>query len=113
MSTTSTGRRAEHAAAAYLVRQGYQIIDQNWRTRWCEIDVVAAKGRAVTLIEVKYRRRDNWGSGLEYITKSKHRQMCFAAEFWMATHDWSGQCYLAAIEVTGPTFEVTAFIPEL
>lgn len=113
MTTTSIGRKAEFSAVEYLVRQGFQVVDQNWRTRWCEIDIVAVKGRSVTLVEVKYRRRDNWGRGLEYITRTKHRQMSFAAEFWMASHDWPGECYLSAIEVSGSDFEVTAFIPEI
>lgn len=113
MSTTATGRRAEAAAATYLKRQGYRIAQQNWRTRWCEIDIVAQKANTVVLVEVKYRRRDSWGSGLDYITRTKYRQMSFAAEFWMATHDWSGQCHLAALEVSGADFAVTAFLPEV
>lgn len=113
MSTTSTGRRAENVAAAYLVKQGYQIVSQNWRTRWCEIDIVATKGMAVTFIEVKYRKRSHWGEGFDYITLTKERQMSFAAEFWMTVHDWSGQCYLGAVEVSGPKFEVTGFVPEI
>jgi len=113
MDTTTVGRRAEDIAANYLVSKGYKIVQQNWRTRWCEIDIVAVRGDAVTLVEVKYRRQNHWGDGLDYITTAKQRQMSFAAEFWMATHQWSGPCYLAAVEVSGPKFEVTQFIPEI
>jgi uncharacterized protein (TIGR00252 family) len=112
MSTTTTGRRAETAAANYLERQGYHVTARNWRTRWCEIDLVATKADTVILVEVKYRRRSLWGSGLDYITTTKYKQMSFAAEFWLATHEWTGLCHLAAIEVSGPQYEVTAFIPE-
>ena len=113
MSTTTIGHRAEQAAATYLARQGYRVVEQNWRTRWCEIDIVAQKAKSVTFVEVKYRQRDHWGRGLDYITRPKYKQMAFAAEFWMAKHDWSGECYLAAVEVAGPDFEVTEFIPEI
>ncbi len=113
MSTTAIGRRAEDAAAAYLTRQGYRVVQQNWRTRWCEIDVVAIKGTSVSFVEVKYRQRNKWGYGLDYITRPKYKQMAFAAEFWMAKHDWSGECYLAAVEVSGQEFEITEFIPEI
>lgn len=113
MSTTSIGRRAEVSASTYLENKGYLVLQRNWRTRWCEIDLVASKGDTVVLVEVKYRRRELWGSGLEYITRAKHKQMAFAAEFWMATYDWPGQCHLAAVEVSGPNYEVTAFIPEI
>lgn len=113
MNTTAIGKQAEAAAAQYLVRKGYRIIEQNWRTRWCEIDVVAIKGDAVSLVEVKYRRLDSWGSGLDYVTPLKRKQMAFAAEFWLAAHNWTGSVYLAAIAVSGAQFEVTTFIPDL
>jgi Holliday junction resolvase-like predicted endonuclease len=67
----------------------------------------------VSFVEVKYRRRNTWGQGLEYITVSKQQQMAFAAEFWIASHDWAGTMYLAALEVMGSDFTVTAFVPEL
>lgn len=113
MNTTTIGKRAEQTAAEYLERKGYRIIDRNWRTRWCEIDLVAIKGGAVSFVEVKYRRKTTWGRGLEYITRTKHGQMSFAAEFWVLKHDWKGQMYLAVVEVTGADYTVTAFIPEL
>lgn len=113
MSTTSTGRQAEAVAAAYLIRQGYMILEHNWRTRWCEIDIVAQKDTSVSFVEVKYRRRDRWGHGMDYITPAKQKQMIFAAEFWASSHDWRHKYCLAAIEVSGPTFMVTEFLPEL
>ena len=113
MSTTSTGRAAEDAAAKYLLSQGYEILEQNWRTRWCEIDIVAKSGEVVTFFEVKYRKSEQWGSGLEYITSKKLSQMRFAADFWVSSHNWSGDYRLGAIEVTGTTFQITNVLPEI
>ena len=113
MNTTSTGREAENAAAEYLKEQGYKVLTQNWRTRWCEIDIVAQKDKTIYFVEVKYRKSEDWGSGLEYITPKKLKQMQFATEFWASDHDWGGDYSLAAIEVTGPAFQITNFLPEL
>lgn len=113
MSTTSTGRAAEDAAAEYLQAKGYKILEKNWRTRWCEIDVVAEKDRAVFFVEVKYRQSESWGSGLEYITPKKVQQMTFAAEFWVHTHKWRGDYRLSAIEVSGENFTISNFLPDL
>lgn len=110
MSTTDTGRRAEQAVADYLKRQGYKVLDQNWRTRWCEIDVVAQKGDRVYFVEVKYRKTNNQGDGLEYITPKKLQQMAFAAEFWVAKNNWQGEYTLAAVAATGSEFEVIDFL---
>lgn len=110
MTTFATGREAENAAADYLKARGFQILEQNWRTRFCEIDIVAVKGRTLYFVEVKYRHGDTQGSGLEYITMRKLRQMRFAAMSWVHTHGWSGDYELSAIEVAGKEFVVTEFI---
>lgn len=108
-----SGKLAEQAAAKYLQKQGYKILDTNWRTRVCEIDIVAQKDKCVYFVEVKYRQKDSWGSGLEYITKTKQKQMEFAAQNWMMMNSWQDQCALSAIEVTGEDFGITSFLPEL
>lgn len=110
MSATDSGRKAEKAVAEYLKTRGFKILEHNWRTRWCEIDVVAQKGAAVYFVEVKYRRTTRQGDGLEYITPKKLDQMTFAAELWVSNHDWSGEYTLAAASVSGDNFMVTDFI---
>ncbi len=110
MQTTYIGQRAEQVAADYLERQGYRIIRRNWRQRDCEIDIIAYKQRVMYFVEVKYRMTDIAGSGLDYITGQKLRQMAYAANRWVAAYAWRGEYLLAAVEVSGETFEVTAFV---
>jgi len=113
MTTSATGRLAESAAANYLEYGGFAILDRNWRTRQCEIDIVAAKDGLVYCVEVKYRHTALQGGGLEYITPKKQQQMRFAAEVWAAQHNWAADIYLSAIEVSGPEFTVTEFIESI
>ena len=110
MSTTDLGQKAERAVATYLKQQGYDVLEHNWRTRWCEIDVVAQKNNVVYFVEVKYRRTTRQGDGLEYITPKKLDQMMFAAELWVGNHHWDGEYTLAAASVSGDNFVVTNFI---
>lgn len=113
MTTTDTGRQAEAAAAAFLEQKGCSIIARNWRTRMCEIDIVAKRGDTIYFCEVKYRRTQNQGSGLDYITPKKLQQMRFAAESWVHAHGFTGPYQLAAIEVSGLGFHVTAAVNDL
>lgn len=99
--STSIGRHAEDTVASYLQRQGYEIIDQNWRTRRCEIDIIAKKKKRITFVEVKYRGQQAQGDGFAYITPKKIQQMSFAAELWVATTQWKGEYCLAAAAVSG------------
>lgn len=110
MNSFTSGRKAEAAAANYLRMRGYKIIEQNWRRPRCEIDVIAEKDGTAYLVEVKYRGSDNQGSGLDYITPSKLKQMRYAAEIWATDVKWPGDYQLAAIELTGPDFTITHFV---
>lgn len=105
MSSFSTGRSAEQLAVSYLKKNKFQIMEQNWRTRYCEIDIIAKKAETVYFIEVKYRKNNNYGSGLEYINQQKLSQMQFAAELWVSMYDWRGDYQLSAVAVdqTGVT----------
>lgn len=113
MSSTDTGRKAENVAAKYLEESGYEIIAQNWRTRWCEIDIVAKKKKIVYFIEIKYRKSNAYGGGLEYITTTKQRKMDFSAKMWVSEYHWQGDYRLSAIEVSGQDFIITEFIEEI
>jgi len=112
-SPTSIGRQAEEVASQYLQSKGYQVLHRNWRTRWCEIDVIVQQAQRVTFVEVKYRTASTWGGGLDYITSKKLQQMQLAAEHWIAAQQWTGDYALGALEVSGPKFVVTAWLPEL
>lgn len=110
MSTTEIGKHAESIAADYLRQQGYQLVAQNWRTRWCEIDIVAKKQHTIYFVEVKYRQKTVWGDGLDAITSKKLQQMQFAAELWISQQAWKGSVALAALSMSGLPPQVDAFI---
>lgn len=105
MSSTGIGRTAEAAVRSHLAKQGYQIVNQNWRSKWCEIDLIARKHNIIYLIEVKYRRSNRFGDGLQYITAGKQRQMHFAARYWATVNGWEGDMRLLAASVTGEKYE--------
>jgi len=105
MKSTATGRSAETAVAEYLVRQGYKVITQNWRTKTCEIDIVAQKNRVVYFVEVKYRFASAQGDGFDYITQGKLKQMHYAAQVWVSEHNWNGDYRLAAAAVSGDSYQ--------
>ncbi len=111
MDTTDIGHRAENAAAEYLISRGFIILQQNWKTPRCEIDIVAQKGPVKYFVECKYRSNDEYGSGFDYLTEQKLKQMQFAAEIWVQRHRWEGAYFLSAIQLSGDPPTVTGFIP--
>jgi putative endonuclease len=95
------GKSAEDHSAAYLRGQGFQILDRNWRTPRCEIDIVAKKNGEIFFVEVKSRKSMLQGRGYEYVTVKKLKQMAYAAESWVAVHSWSGPYQISVISIDG------------
>jgi putative endonuclease len=60
-SRKSLGRLGEALACEHLVRQGWTILGQNWRTRRGEIDIVARDGDWLVFVEVRTRRANRMG----------------------------------------------------
>jgi ribonuclease HII len=113
-SNKYAGNKAEDVAAAYLTGKGHEILERNWKTKYCEIDIVSTKNETVYFTEVKYRKKPNQGGGLAAITRRKLNQMQFAARIYVQTkklHD--SDLRLAAASLTGePPVVETWFVIE-
>jgi Holliday junction resolvase-like predicted endonuclease len=96
--------------ANYLVRQGHKILERNWKTKFCEIDIISHYKGTVYFTEVKYRKNSKHGDGLAVITKQKLRQMTFAAEYYTIKHPSTRSPQLAVASVTGEDFAVQEWI---
>jgi len=71
----STGHLGEAIAKEYLENQGYKIIVQNYRTKYCEIDLIARDKKSLVFVEVKTKIGEEFGSPEEAITRSKIRRL--------------------------------------
>jgi len=110
-TTKSIGDAAENEAANYLGRAGHKIINRNWKTKFCEIDIVSTHNSIVYFTEVKYRREQAQGGGLAAITPAKLRQMKFAAEYYALKNKLNNtDLRLAAISMTGSPPKVENFL---
>ncbi len=75
MDRKELGERGEQAAAAYLERIGFEILDTNWRTKAGEVDIVATDGDVLVLVEVKTRRSLKAGTPEEAVSATKQRRL--------------------------------------
>lgn len=82
-STRKIGDAAETIAADYLIQQGHSILERNWKTKLCEIDIISQKANRLYFTEVKYRRKTNQGNGIDAITKKKLHRMQFGAKMYV------------------------------
>lgn len=109
-STSQKGQTAELAVADYLKTQNHEIIEHNFKTKTCEIDLISVQNREIYFTEVKYSHNStSEGTPLVRITSEKQRQMRFAAQVFLKTHPEYAdfQPLLAAASVSGSDFQVT------
>jgi len=109
----TSGQLAEEMAAQHLVRAGFRLIERNWKTKWCEIDIIAERSGYVHFVEVKYRKNNQQGDGLSYITPKKQRQMKFAAELWLQSKPEYVATVLSAMSLSGTPIIVEEFIEQI
>lgn len=83
--TTAIGARAETAASRYLEAQGLVLVMRNFRCRAGELDLVMLDGRALVLVEVRYRARSGLVHPGATVTAAKRRRLLRAAGWFLAT----------------------------
>lgn len=77
------GSQAEAMVAGYLKKQGYRILEHNYRTRLGEIDIIARHRDTIVFVEVKARKTDPYADAYIdpkwSVTPKKQRRIAMAA----------------------------------
>jgi putative endonuclease len=93
------GKWGEHAAAAYLEQKGYLILENNARTPFGEIDIVASFEGQTVFVEVKARTTRSFGLPEDAVNNRKLGHMQASAGYYAAQHELdSWQCDAIAVE---------------
>jgi putative endonuclease len=74
-----TGESGESIAVKFLKENGYEIIEQNYRCKLGEIDIIARDDRVLAFIEVKARRTGDFGGPKWAVTPRKQRKISMVA----------------------------------
>ena len=84
MERISKGKKGEDAAASFLAKEGYKIIERNFRCPLGEIDIVALDKGVLVFVEVKTRSSNKFGLPEEAVNRRKQHQMAKAAQFYIS-----------------------------
>ncbi|MDC8006023.1 YraN family protein [Aureisphaera galaxeae] len=79
------GKLGEELAVQYLLKQDYAILERNFRYDKAEIDIIAAKGDEIVIVEVKTRNSAAFGNPQEFVTASKIKLLVKAANEYMVS----------------------------
>lgn len=87
------GRWGEEKALAYLLRQGYVLIERNYRTSYGEIDLIMGHEDMLVFVEVKTRSSTRYGQPEAAVSPLKQSHLLQSAEQYLQEHpgenrDW-------------------------
>lgn len=69
------GIQGETLAKEYLVKQGYKILELNYKNKIGEIDIIAKDGGVVVFVEVKARQSLKFGHPREAVNFYKQQKI--------------------------------------
>ncbi|WP_421750610.1 YraN family protein [Croceimicrobium sp.] len=84
------GQSSETAAARYLLSHNYQLLEQNWRFRRKEVDLIAIDKECLVIIEVKARSSNRFGEAWEFVNQQKQKFLISAANQYVEQINWQG-----------------------
>ncbi|MDH5661630.1 MAG: YraN family protein [Elusimicrobiota bacterium] len=73
------GKKGEDISVKFLKKQGYQIIERNYRCSLGEIDIIAKDKNILCFVEVKTRNTEEYGLPEEAIDGYKQKKLARAA----------------------------------
>ena len=77
------GEKGEAIAVGQLKKEGYKIIETNYRTKLGEIDIIAKDKNTIVFVEVKARRTVHFGSPKWAVTPKKQKKISIVALYYL------------------------------
>jgi len=116
-----SGQLGESAAAEFLEKKGWRIVERNWRSGRSEVDIIAWDDEEILVfVEVKTRTGENsgFGSPEEFVDAKKQYMLARAAGIYMESIDYEWEIrfdVVAVILAIGKVMEIRhiedAFFP--
>ena len=77
------GEDAEAACFTYLKSRGLKLVTKNFSCRHGEIDIIMLDNKTLVFVEVRFRKNNSFGGGLESITAAKQLKLRKTAELYL------------------------------
>ena len=103
---------SEDLALKYLKRRGLKLLMRNYSCRYGEIDLIMQDKDALVFVEVRYRKRNDYGGAVGSVDRHKQSRIANTAASYLQTHSWDGPCRFDIVAIQGkakPQWIINAF----
>ena len=91
------GLLGEKIARKYLEKRGYQTIEQNYRTRYAEIDLILWYEKSLVFVEVRTKVGERFGAPEESIKGDKIHRLKRAAAVYFSQKGYNRSYRIDAV----------------
>lgn len=108
-----TGIKGEILAKNFLLKQGYKILETNWRWQHKEVDIIAVKEPLLIFIEVKTRSDVYFGYPEDSVNEQKVNFLKDAAEEYLYQNQQYQEIRFDIISIVlknGELFDIKHFV---
>ncbi len=102
------GAWGEALAAEYLRKKKYTIVAAGYRSRFGEIDLIAADKKYLVFVEVKLRKNADYAMAREYVDHRKQERIRLTASIYLSENPTKLQPRFDVIEIYSPQGSSTA-----
>lgn len=103
MDTNDSGKQAEARAAFFLQQHGLVLLQQNFHSRFGEIDLVMREGATLVFVEVRMRSNSRYGGAAESVTRQKQQKILQAAKYYLLGRE--DECRFDVVAIDGGHLE--------
>lgn len=86
MHNQNLGKLGEEIATEYLRKQGYQILQRNFKAKYGEIDIICLEKTTLVFVEVKTRWSKEFGEPEEAVTRWKIGSITRTGQYYSLLH---------------------------
>jgi putative endonuclease len=95
------GESAEEQAHKFLINKGLTPVCRNYRCKQGELDLIMTDHQTLVIIEVRFRKTDQYGSAAETVTRAKQSRIIAATHIYLSSHKADRPVRFDVIAISG------------
>jgi putative endonuclease len=102
------GKKGEQLAVDFLLENGYDVVERNYRFQKAEIDIIAQKGDLLAVVEVKTRSTSDFGNPQDFVKPKQIQHLVKAIDQYVVSNllDVEVRFDIIAIVKEGESFKI-------
>ena len=95
------GSQAEEDALQFLLRNGLNLLERNYRCRFGEIDLIMLHGSELVFVEVRKRKNMDFGGAAQSVSYAKRSRLIKTAKHFLMKYRQAPACRFDVIAIEG------------